>query len=205
MLQESHNGLFAMFPCQDNMTDELSKDPPPMAVSSQTPPFWHRSGEHPPNRSQHWYAPKTLLSPGPAHWRVSPALIGCPLNSRPSMQPMKACGIPCALGWASVAAEARSSAPWVRSMWQGWVAAEAVCLWSRDSRRRVELTSSSRWCQRPSVTGSARRTRDPGGPLPQRYRNSSSPLVSCGKSWRCQRDWSRDRYLLEGCITQNCF
>lgn len=141
---------------------------PPLASSSQTPPFWQGLLSQAPALLQHWYTPNTLLLPGPAHSAVSPALIGSPLSSRPSRQPMKLGGRWWTSGAETWAREAKSKAPWERIIRHGSVrVAKAGCCWSRVSLRAVELTSSRTLCHWPSDTGSDVMSKEPGEVFPQ--------------------------------------
>lgn len=161
---------------------------PPLASSLQTPPFWQGLWSQAPALLQHWYTPNTLLLPDPAHSAASPALIGSPLSSRPSRQPIKLRGCrwtPGAESWAKEAKEAKSKAPWARIIRHGSVrVVKAGRCWSRVSLRAVELTSSRTLCHWPSDTGSDLSSKEPGEVFPQLYLNCSSPSVSWGRKMR---------------------
>lgn len=148
---------------------------PPLASSSQTPPFWQGLLSHACIPLQHWNTPNTRLCPSPAHSAVSPALIGSPFSSMPSRQPVKLCGC-----WATSAmAAAKSKAPWERIILQGSVRVVRVgCCWSRVSRREVELTSSRTLCHWPSATRWDVKSKEPGEASPQLNLKSSCPSVT---------------------------
>ena len=155
---------------------------PPLLSSWQTPPFSQGLLSHAPALLQHRYTPNTLLLPCPAHSAVSPTLIGSPLRSKPSRQPVKF------RGWwwtESPVKEAKSKAPWERNIRHGSVrVVKAGWCWSRVSLREVELTSSRMLCHCPSDTGSDLISKEPGEVFPHLYLNCSSPSVSWGRKMK---------------------
>lgn len=158
---------------------------PPLLSSPQTPPFSQGLLSQAPALLQHWYTPNTLLLPGPAHSAVSPTLIGSPLSSKPSRQPMKFRGWWWISGAELWVKEAKSKAPWERNIRHGSVRVEkAGWCWSRVSLREVELTSSRMLCHCPSDTGSDLISKEPGEVFPHLYLNCSSPSVSWERKMR---------------------
>lgn len=161
---------------------------PPLASSSQVPPFWHGFLSQAPALLQHWYTPNTLLLPDPVHSVVSPNLIGSLLSFRPSRQPIKLGACPSTSAAAPWASDAKSRAPWEPIKRQGSArTAEAGWCWSSVSFRVVELTSSRTLCQRPSVTEADGVSSEADAAFPQLYLKCSSPLVS----WEQERSGER--------------
>lgn len=158
---------------------------PSVASSSQTPLFRQGLVSQAPALLQHWYTPNALLLPGPLQSAVSPTLIGCPLSSRSSRQPMKLRRFPRPSGTEPWVTEAKSKAPWERIIRHGSVrVVHAGCCWSRVSLRAVEFTSSRTLCHWPFDTGSDLTSKKPGEAFPQLYLNCSSPLITWGRKMK---------------------